>query len=52
MHWKAHSYSLVEGGDLWWPSLISYHVASDLSSQPLPQIIKMAAMTPDIKIET
>ena len=45
-------FSSSSGGDIWWPSLISYHIVSHLGWQPLPERTKMAAMTLLLKIET
>ena len=39
-------------GELWWPSLISYHVVSHVECQPLPEIAKMDVMALPLKIET
>ena len=40
------------GGELWWPSLISYHVVGNSGWLPLKKITKIATKAPPFKIET
>ena len=39
------------GGDVLWPSLISYHTVNHLGCQPLPKLKKVTAMALPLEIE-
>ena len=53
-YWKTQKTqnSSLTTDDLWWPSLISYHLVSHLWWQPLPEITKMTLTTDRVNIET